>query len=420
MALLPTGKGDITNPYAWEDLVGGASPPTEWNNSTVLTAAPADGYASSEDGRYWWMGDATSVTGGALAFIGDATLLTGTGVLVWQILQAATDGSVPQLQYSTDGGTTWTPVTIANAAGVQSQLQAGSVNVALTGGTGFAVQVVSSGGAPASNTTPWVIALAIVRDQYSVVPWDFPGAYNPISYNAQAVDQPVYRTLATLRTSMAIRLGFASQAANLPPGMTALINQFLFDAQSTLYRDYPALQTRRFFRWKVVPGIRFYSLKDNDEDVIAGLHLDPSKTIEWVGMQDTRNVWWPLVEGISPQLYTMIAKPWRPARYEIRQAIELYPAPNQTYWLWMKGHMGLKSFVNDTDQTTLDDELVYLRALANAKAHYGQSDAVVVDKDAKRLLGKIVGSTHGTTRYIPGTVEVPPAIRPSLIQFQNN
>ena len=417
MALLPTGKGDITNPYAWEDLTGSASPPTEWDNAVVLAASPSDGYSSAGDGRYWWMGNATSVTGGGIAFIGAPTFMTGTGVIVWQILQAATDGSVPELEYSTDGGATWTTLAIATAGGAQTQLQSGTVNVALTSKTGFALQIVNNGGTPNASALPWIVAAAIVRDQYSVVPWDAPDALNPISYNAQGVDQPSYKTLATLRAQIAMRLGFASQAANLPPGMTSLINQFLYDAQDNLYHDYPALQTRRFFRWKVVPGIRFYSLKDNDEDVISGFSLNPEKTIEWAGIQDDRNVWYGLIEGIPPTLYTMITKPWRPARYEIRQAIELYPAPNQTYWLWIKGHMGLRSFVNDTDTTTILDSLVYLRALADAKAHYGQPDAMAVDKRATRLLFKTVGATHGTTRYIPGTVPTPPAVRPEMITY---
>lgn len=418
MALLPTGKGDITNPYAWEDLVGGASPPTEWDNATVLAASPSDGFSSAGDGRYWWMGSASSaLVGGAIAFIGDPALLTGTGVIVWQILQAATDGSIPQLQYSTDGGTTWTVVNIASSTSKQTQLQSGSINVALASKTGFALQVVNSGGVNTPGAKPWIVAAAVVRDQYSVVPWDAPDAFNPIGYNAQGVDQPVYKTLATLRTQLAYRLGFASQAANLPPGMKNLLNQFLYDAQDNLYHDYAAFQTERFFRWKVVPGIRFYSLKDNDEDVISGFNLNPEKTISWAGIQDDRNVWYDLIEGIPPNLYTMITKPWRPARYAIRQAIELYPTPNQTYWLWIKGHMGLRSFVNDTDTTTILDSLVYLRALADAKAHYGQPDAMAVDKRAMRLLFRVIGNTHGTKRYVPGTVQTPPAVRPQMLTY---
>jgi hypothetical protein len=148
--------------------------------------------------------------------------------------------------------------------------------------------------------------------------------------------------------------------------------------------------------------------------------MDPLKPIEWAGIQDTRNVWYPLIEGIPPQLYTMITKPWRPARYTIRQAIEVYPAPDQTYWLWLRGNFGLMSFVNDSDITTLDSELVYLHALALAKAHYGQPDANNVESMANAYRKELVAGTHTTAHYIPGTVAVPPAVRPTLIQYTDN
>lgn len=205
-----------------------------------------------------------------------------------------------------------------------------------------------------------------------------------------------------------------------PPNLEATVNDFLQSGQRYLYRRYKQLHTTRLFRWKVNPGQRFYSLMDNDEDVLCDFNMDPNKRIEWAGIQDSRNVWYPLVQGIPPQLYTMINKPWRPSRYEIRQAIEVYPAPDQTYWMWFKGHFGLMSFVLDTDSTTLDAELVFLWALANAKAHFGQKDANNIAAQANDYRKELIAGTHQTASYIPGTVAVPPAVRPTLIQYQDN
>ena len=191
-------------------------------------------------------------------------------------------------------------------------------------------------------------------------------------------------------------------------------------AQTFLYKRYVQLHTKRFFRWKVNPGQRFYSLKDNDENVLEGVTMDPNKTIEWCGIQDSRNVWYPMIQGIPPQLYTMITKPWRPARYELRGAIEIYPVPDQTYWLWVRAHFGLMSFVNPTDKTTIDSELVFLWALANAKAHYGQPDAQNIAGQANAYKAELIAATHQTAHYLPGTIAVPPAVRPTLIQFDAN
>jgi hypothetical protein len=266
------------------------------------------------------------------------------------------------------------------------------------------------------------VAVACTRNVTQAPVFDYPNPFDATNYNGQAMDASGYpsQTLGELRQRLMIGLGYAMQAANPTPGMVLFCNDKLLSAQNFLYRRYQALHTRRFFRWKLIPGQRFYSLKDNDEDVIANLQLDPNKAIEWAGIQDTRNVWYPLIKGIPPQLYTMLENPWRPARYDIGRAIEVYPAPDQTYWLWIKGNLGLMSFVNDTDTTTLDSELVYLFALATAKAHYGQPDANNIASMANTYRGELIAGTHATGHYVPGTIAIPPAVRPTLIGYQSN
>jgi hypothetical protein len=344
-----------------------------------------------------------TVLASSINFIGDVAELTQTAVLTWQIQKLSNDGSLPTITYSKDGGTTFTNIVLPNAL---QALQSGAIDIPLAGATGLLVGVYYTGGTPSGTATNNTIAFAITRNSLEAPAWDFPRTFNPVSYNAQRLDVGTYasQTLAQLRVRLLIDLGFSNQAANPPPGMASFINNKLLGAQNYLYRRYTALHTIRYFRWQVIPGQRFYSLKDNDEDVLANYHMDPAKTIEWVGMQDSRNVWYPLIEGIPPQLYTMIDKPWRPARYAIRQAIELYPTPDQTYWLWMRAHFGLLSFSNDSDQTTIDSELVYLLALANAKAHYGQPDANNIASQANAYRGELIAGTHKTAHYIPATV----------------
>ena len=377
--------------------------------------------ATNADGRYYWYGSAEGVTGGQITFVGDPTLLTGTAALTWTILQRAGDGSYPVVSYSVSSSGTPVVSTQVGSEGTPQETinESGVIQVSLTSATGFIINVTSGGGTPNPTAAKWVLAIAITRNSDESLPWDFPNPFDPIAYNAQRMDFTGYpaQTLAQLQTRLMIGLGFSNQASNPPPGMAAFTADKLLSAQNYLYRRYPALHTRRFFRWKVIPGQRFYSLKDNDDDVLGNFHMDPLKTIEWAGIQDTRNVWYPLIEGIPPQLYTMITKPWRPARYDIRQAIELYPAPDQTYFLWIRAHFGLMSFVNGTDQTTIDSELVYLHALADAKAHYGQPDAPNIAAQANAYRAELIAGTHKTAHYIPGTIAVPPAVRPTLIQF---
>lgn len=357
----------------------------------------------------------------AITFIGDPNYLTGEMALSWSISQVANDGSTVWLEYTQNGGVSNTLVQLGGDA-----VQSGSVVVNLANGPDLSFGLIFLNGTPNTATQDWEVAVAITRNELEALPYNNPDPFNAQSWNPDRLDGVTPNgaypadTLANLRARIMRRLGFSNQATNPPPGMAALVNDFLFDAQEQLYRMYPALHTRRFFRWKLVPGQRFYSLLDNDDDVLANYHMDPSKQIYWVGVQDTRNVWYPMIEGIPPQLYTMSTKPWRPARYEIRGALEIYPLPDQTYFLWMKANFGLLSFQNDGDYTTIDSNLVFLHALALAKAHYGQPDANNIESLANTYRGNLIAGTHATGHYVPGTIAVPPAVRPTLVQYQDN
>ena len=224
-------------------------------------------------------------------------------------------------------------------------------------------------------------------------------------------------TLKDLRDRVLIRLGFAAQLTNLPPGMAALINDFLSGAQKQIAQRFPALVTERFYTWTMEVGTRFYSVSGDDEGATTpDFILDPLK-ITWVGVEDLNGAFIPLSEGISPRLYTNADKDGFPRRYEIRQSIEVFPAPNAAYKLQIKGRPKNFAFAADGDVATVDPELTFLLALASAKAHYEQSDASTVFTQATSHLGQLVSGTHGTKRYIPNVVEVPTPQKPTLVTF---
>lgn len=222
-------------------------------------------------------------------------------------------------------------------------------------------------------------------------------------------------TLADLRRDMLIRLGYSAQADNPPPGMADLIDNFLRRGQSFLYRRYRALRTERFYRWPMVQGERYYGIRDNIDDCTR--KLDTGK-ITWVGVQDLNGTWLPLRNGVPPHFYTSVAFEGLPSHYEVRQCIEVFPAPDAAYTLRVKGHFGLDPFVLDDDVCTLDSELVFLWALANAKNHYGQSDAADIAAQAQTYLRELVAETHGKKRYIPGTVQVPAQTQPLFTDLE--
>jgi hypothetical protein len=419
MPVVLGGQGDIVDPNSWTDTSGNV-PPNQFSNVPFNVNFPLNG-----DGRYWFQTNTFATnTSGPITFLGNpAFVSTGSINLQWSVVQAATDGSTPQLAYLTSGNA-WTTATLTSAGAQLGGLQNGQIIVPLNTLTSLSVlklQVYSTGGISSASAKPYQVAIAITRNVNEGLTWDSPRPFDPINYNAACMDNVVpTATMSSLSARILVRLGFSNQATNPPPGMALLVQDFLTSAQTYLYKRYLQLHTKRFFRWKINPGQRFYSLKDNDEDVLCNFQMDPLKSIEWAGIQDTRNVWYSLVRGIEPQLYTFVTTPWRPARYDIRQAIEIFPAPDQTYFLWIKGHFGLMSFINPTDSTTLDSELVFLHALANAKSHYGQPDANNIEAQANAYRGELIAGTHQTSHYVPGACEIPVATRPTLIQFGGN
>jgi len=233
-----------------------------------------------------------------------------------------------------------------------------------------------------------------------------------------AVTEGAYTTtLKNLRDRVLIRLGFAAQLATPPPGMAALVDEFLSSAQVQMAQRFPELVTERFYTWTMVAGTRFYTTSGDDEGAtVPDFILDPKK-ITWIGIEDLNAVFYPLVEGIDPTLYTTESKNGFPRRYEIRQSIEVFPAPAEAYKLQVKGRPLNFVFVGDSDVATIDPELVFLLGLANAKAHYNQPDSGIYFTQATNHLGQLVAGSHGTKRYVPGATEAENLIQPSLITF---
>ncbi len=318
--------------------------------------------------------------------------------------------------------------------------------------------------------------------------------------NCECDDPEPQKSLAALRRDLLIRAGFAAVASNPPPGTAELFDAFLRDAQVFLYRKYPALRTRRYFRWTMEEGIRYYGLRENDEGdtraevtitvaspgvvnwpgtppavgrrvsfvpapdgflpfplepgtqyyvvevgsgttqiaLIPGgtpinvtgagsgvitafggpdssciFNMDPYKNIEGAWLVDLNGQWIPLICGIPAVLYTTVGNEALPQRYEIRQCIEVFPAPPADgYQLMIKGHFGLRPFELDSDRLTIDGHLVYLWALANALDYYGKPSAAGIATQAKDYLGELAAGTHTGKRYVPGARQLPPAIMP--------
>lgn len=222
-----------------------------------------------------------------------------------------------------------------------------------------------------------------------------------VSYNCQCDDDGVIQktTLAALRRRLIVRLGFSAQASNPPPGMADLVDDFIRSAQTMLYVRYAALRVRRWFTWQIRQGVRFYDLQANEG--LCSLKLN-ARNIEWAGVSRGNDVWTPITCGIDPTNYTsqQSGQVWA---YEVRQCIEVWPYPSDDNWqLRIKGDVGCLPLIQGTDETSIDEEPLFLLALANAKAHYKQPDAGNYSSQVQTMMRDLTAQSHGTRRYLPG------------------
>lgn len=245
-----------------------------------------------------------------------------------------------------------------------------------------------------------------------------------VSYNCECETDPGARTLLSLRTELLRRAGYASQAANPPPGIEELFNSYLASAQSYLYSRYKALQTKRFFSWRLRPGVRYYGLDAHLQCCAAALNR---YRIDGAWIQDQNNTWTPLIYGINPSFYTLDQNLGWPSYFEIRQCIEVFPAPDTVnYKLWIKGNFGLLPLTEDTDTTTIDAAPVLDWAIGLAKSAKGDRDAGVPTPGGEtgyfgmaiRQIKDLIANAHVNRRYVPGTRSMPMPTRPVMVRFE--
>jgi hypothetical protein len=205
-----------------------------------------------------------------------------------------------------------------------------------------------------------------------------------------------YRTLGELRSELLARLGMAGMGASGGANLT-LCNSFLRNGQAQLYRmtewrhliDYPAA------------GAMAGGTCARDKRV---LRLETQYSGQWKELS----------EGVSTDMWSTMETQSQPVRYERFAQLLIYPKANQAYTVrvWFVADLG--RFTQDADVATLDDEMIFLHALSNAKAHYRQPDAPTYQGQLNTLLGTLRGQSFGSNgvyrRGMGGSPERKPAV----------
>lgn len=317
------------------------------------------------------------------------------------------------------------------------------------------------------------------------------GTNGPPVLNGSAYVYPE-KTLVWLRRRLITKLGYAAQIDNPPPGMAALLNTFLQDANEQLWHRYTSLRQKRWWSIAVTQGNRFYDVPytgaylatqdiafvsgspdtittaggdfdaagfvagdtinvsgsgSNDgtyviasggvatgtltltsntsltteavgERVVLSVdsfrNLDP-RSISYAGLLDG-TIWNDMYPGIDPLLFN-ITQQSRPTHYQIREYVEVYPEPDKAYTLYIFGRTALMPFTADDHICSVDYLPVYLQALGEAKAHYGQSDAQVYFQRLEGMLGDLNAESFSTMRFIPNPEHTAPSMPYPQVTF---
>lgn len=212
-----------------------------------------------------------------------------------------------------------------------------------------------------------------------------------------------FRTLGDLRGELLARLGMGGMG---PSGGAnqALIDSFLRNGQEQLYW----LQD-----WRFLTEFEDKTLGVGQNLIDYPNSCERSQRVLRVEYP-YNEMWTRLDEGITTEMWSTMETLSYPSRYERYAQIQMYPKADQLYTIRIWYMKDLARFTESGDNATLDDSMVFLHALANAKAHYRQPDAQTYQGQLDTLLSRIRGQSFGSNgvirRQLSGGVQRKPLV----------
>lgn len=211
------------------------------------------------------------------------------------------------------------------------------------------------------------------------------------------------RTLGELRTELRARLGFI-ESGPAAAGNSAALNSFLQEGHDLIYDELQPSPARKKTSIRLMPGQFLYDYHNDTDDE----PIDPG-TVRKVWIEHDGSIVSRLVQGISEQERAFESRSY-PTKYDtLNGQMELWPVPAQQYNLFIEYLAPKPRFAQDQDRPGVPDRLVFLYALANAKAHYRQPDAQAAGASFTKALSKEKMKQHENRRYVmPTGGEQPP------------
>lgn len=207
-----------------------------------------------------------------------------------------------------------------------------------------------------------------------------------------------HRTLGELMTELRARLGFVTQGS-ASKNNDLVIKSFLQEAHDYVFGELEPPSMRKKTTIKLVANSFLYDWHNDQEDE----DIDPGRVLSmWVIESD--NTRRPLTQGISEADRADSNIRQCPERYDnLNGQIELYPIPGQPYDMVIEYTADKPRFDRASDRPGVPDRLVFLYALATAKAHYRHPDAQPAAVTFQNMLAKEKSRQKENRRYFANT-----------------
>lgn len=211
----------------------------------------------------------------------------------------------------------------------------------------------------------------------------------------------IYRTLGELRSELSRRLGFGAQGSS---GInSALLDSFLQNAQDQIFAAFEWRNRIKYDEKTTGIGQTLYDWATD---------CDPTHLRE-VAIYDGAR-WVPMQEGISWSNRSDDQQ-GQPCRYEKLAQMEVSPAPDAAYTMRRYYVAVPDRFTQDNDRASIDDALIFLHALTNAKLHYKQSDGQAYAEQLNAMLDKLKAKNRGKAVVSRGDVDSVYMARPRQV-----
>lgn len=203
-----------------------------------------------------------------------------------------------------------------------------------------------------------------------------------------------YKTLGELLTELRVRLGFASQGSAARTN-EATLKSFLQEAHDFVFSelDPPAMRKKSIITTQAQSYLYDWHDDAADEDI------EPTSVLSvWVKVSGSIRE--QLTCGVSEADRSDEALTGQPEKYDtLNGQLEVWPTPDRSYDLIVE-HTAVKSrFSQASDRPSVPDRLVFLYALANAKAHYRHPDAQAPAQAFQTMLSKEKARQKEGRRY---------------------